>query len=54
MREGVGDLVFNQTWVMEPGTSGAIVTPLISRSDLREKLDVNTYFYNTYKLLIST
>ena len=58
MRGGVGDLVFNQTWVMEPGASGAIVTPLISTSDLREELDVNTYFlqylYNTYKILIST
>ena len=51
MREGVGDLVFNQTWVMEPGTSGVIVTPLISTSDLREELDVNTYFNNTYTLL---
>ena len=40
-------MVFNQTWVMEPGTGGAIVTPLISTSDLREELDVNTYFYNT-------
>ena len=43
-RGGVGDLVFKQTWVMEPGTGGAIVTPLISTSDLREELDVNTYF----------
>ena len=49
--EGVGDSVFHQTWVMEPGTSGAIVTPLISTSDLREELDVNTYFNNTYTLL---
>ena len=54
MGEGVGDLVFNQTWVMEPGTGGAIVTPLISTSDLREELDVNTYFYNTSTILIST
>ena len=53
-RGGVGDLVFNQTWVMEPGASGAIVTPLISTSDLREELDVNTYFNNTYTILIST
>ena len=54
VRGGVGDLVFKQTWVMEPGTGGAIVTPLISTSDHREELDVNTYFYNTYKILIST
>ena len=39
---------------MEPGASGAIVTPLISTSDLREELDVNTYFNNTYTILIST
>ena len=45
-------LLFKQTWVMEPGTGGAIVTPLISTSDLREELDVNTYFYNTYTILI--
>ena len=40
MGEGVGDSVFHQTWVMEPGTSGAIVTPLISTSDHREEPDL--------------
>ena len=45
-------MVFNQTWVMEPGASGAIVTPLISTSDLREELDVNTYFCKTYTIPI--
>ena len=49
---GVGDLVFNQTWVMEPGASDAIVKPLIATSDLREELDVNTYFCKTYTIPI--
>ena len=37
---GVGDSVSYQTWVMKPGTGGAIVTPLISTSDHREEPDL--------------